>query len=114
DLGDVGTAMFRIAEAAPTAAAYRTLLLAHPAHPLAAEAETRMLALGGAPLTAGERIERAKQLTAAHLWDEAVEELGLVPYDVPADVAYERDYWLGTTLSDMRRRYADAAKLLPG
>jgi soluble lytic murein transglycosylase len=114
EIGDVGTAMFRIAEAAPTASAYRALLLAHPAHPLAADAERRMLELGGAPLGPTDRIERAKQLTAMHLWDEAVAELALVPADVPADVAYERDYWLGTTLFDMRRRYADAGKLLLG
>ena len=38
-----------------------------------------MLELGAPPLTPAERIERAKQLTAAHLWDEAVAELALVP-----------------------------------
>src|SRR5205085_261871 len=105
-------AMFRIAEAAPTAAAYRALLVAHPAHPLATEAETRMLALGGAPLTPADRVERAKQLSTAHLWDEAIAELALVPAGVPAELAHERDYWLGTTLFDMRRRYGDAATLL--
>ena len=112
DEGDVGTAMFRIAEATNTVAAYRALLIAHPAHPLAAEAERRMLALGGAPLTPAERVERAKQLTAQHLWDEAVAELALVPDTVPAAVARDRDYWLGETLFDRRRRYGDAGKLL--
>jgi soluble lytic murein transglycosylase len=112
ELGDVGSAMFRIAEAAPSVPAYHALLIAHPAHPLAAEAETRMLALGGPPLSPADRIARAKQLSTAHLWDEAVAELALVPDDVTAELAYERDYWLGTTLFDMRRRYADAAKLL--
>jgi soluble lytic murein transglycosylase len=114
ELGDVGTAMFRIAEASPSAAAYHALLVAHPAHPLAAEAERRMLELGGAPLTPADRIERAKQLSTAHLWDEAIAELALVPSDVPADLAHERDYWLGTTLFDMRRRYGDAGKILLG
>ena len=114
DHGDVGTALFRIAEARPTAAAYRAMLVAHPAHPLAAEAEARMLALGGAPLSPADRIERAKQLSAQHLWDEAVAELALVPADVPAELAHERDYQLGTTLFDMRRRYGDAAQLLLG
>ena len=112
DIGDVGTAMFRIAEVANTAAAYRALLLAHPAHPLAAEAERRMLALGGPPLTPAERVERAQHLTAQHLWDEAVAELALVPDAVPADVAHQRDYALGETLFDRRRRYGDAGKLL--
>jgi soluble lytic murein transglycosylase len=114
ELGDVGTAMFRIAEAKPSAAAYRAMVIAHPAHPLADEAETRMLALGGPPLAPADRIERAKTLTAQHLWDEAVGELALVPADVPAALAHERDYWLGTTLFDMRRRYGDAAQLLLG
>ncbi|HUJ62198.1 MAG TPA: tetratricopeptide repeat protein [Kofleriaceae bacterium] len=112
EVGDVGTAMFRIAEAEPTAAAYRALLVAHPAHPLAAEAETRMLALGGAPLTAAERVERARQLSTAHLWDEAIAELALIGDDAPADVRGQRDYWMGETLFDMRRRYGDAGKLL--
>jgi soluble lytic murein transglycosylase len=114
DLGDRGTAMFRIAEASHSAAAYRALLIAHPAHPLAGEAEAKMLELGGAPLTAAERIARAKQLSTAHVWDEAVAELALVPADVEPALAHERDYWLGTTLFDMRRRYADASKLLLG
>jgi soluble lytic murein transglycosylase len=71
-----------------------------------------MLALGGAPLTATERIARAQRLTDAHLWDEAVAELALVPDDQPADVLHQRDYWLGTTLFKMRRRYGDSGKLL--
>lgn len=112
EIGDVGTAMFRIAEAKPTADAYRALAIAHPAHPLAELAEQKMLALGGAPLGPADRIERAKQLTAAHLWDQAIAELALVPADVPTELATQRDYWLGTTLFDMRRRYADAGKLL--
>jgi soluble lytic murein transglycosylase len=114
DLGDRGTAMFRIAEASHSAAAYRALVVAHPAHPLAGEAEAKMLELGGTPLTAAERIARAKQLSTAHLWDEAVAELALVPAEVEPALAHERDYWLGTTLFDMRRRYADASKLLLG
>ncbi len=114
DAGDVGTAMFRIAEAAPTADKYRALAIAHPAHPLAELAEQKMLAAGGTPLTAAERIDRAKQLSTAHLWDQAVTELALVPSDVPAELGHQRDYWLGTTLFDMRRRYGDAGQLLLG
>jgi soluble lytic murein transglycosylase len=111
DVGDVGTAMWRIAEANPTAAAYRTLVIAHPAHPLAERAEAKMLALGGAPLTSADRVERARQLSTAHLWDQAVAELALVP---PGEEPVGHDYWLGTTLFDMRRRYGDAAVLLLG
>jgi soluble lytic murein transglycosylase len=114
EIGDVGTAMWRIAEARPTAAAYHALLVAHPAHPLAVRAEARMIELGGAPLSPADRVERAKVLTSQHLWDEAVAELALVPDGVPDEVRYQHDYWLGTTLFEMRRRYADAAKLLLG
>jgi soluble lytic murein transglycosylase len=111
DVGDIGTAMWRIAEARATPAAYRALVIAHPAHPMADRAEAKMLALGGPPLTSAERIERAKQLNAAHQWDEAVAELALVP---PGELQVQHDYWLGETLFEMRRRYADAAVLLLG
>jgi soluble lytic murein transglycosylase len=115
DDGDVGTAMFRIAEVANTADAYRALVVAHPSHPLAERAEQKMLELGGAPLTPADRIERAKQLTAAHLWDQAIVELALVPQSgIPRELAAQRDYWTGTTLFEMRRRYGDAGKLLLG
>ncbi len=115
ELGDVGTAKFRIADTATgpsRLAALRRFLIEHPAHPLAAQADARLRALGGKPLTVGERIERAKNLTSAHLWDEAVAELALLPAKLAAPLARQRDYWLGTTLFKMRRRYADAAALL--
>jgi len=117
EVGDVGTAMYRIAETAEiktgaAAAAYRALALEHPAHPLALRAEQRLAELGAPPLTAAERITRAQHLGDAHLWDEAVAELSLIGGAVPAEVARDRDYWLGETLYKMRRRYADAGKLL--
>ena len=115
--GDVGTAKFRIAEARAgkaAADAYRAFVLAHPAHPLAARAERRLRELGAPPLTPADRLARARQLTAAHLWDEAVAELALVEPGGARDLARQRDYWLGTTLFKMRRRYADAARLLLG
>jgi len=126
EIGDAGTAMYRIAETAETAgiaktrsgdgarAAYRALAIAHPSHPLAIRAEQKLAELGAPALTAAERIERAKHLTDAHLWDEAVAELSLIGDGIPADVAHQRDYWLGTTLFKMRRRYGDAGKLLLG
>jgi soluble lytic murein transglycosylase len=44
-----------------------------------------------------------------------VAELALVPESASvSDVRRQRDYWLGTTLFKMRRRYADAGKLLLG
>jgi len=115
DAGDLGTAMFRIAEVAQTAEAYRALVIAHPSHPLADEAEAKMLALGGAPLGPSDRIARAKQLTSAHLWDQAIAELALVPQvGLPQRLGDQRDYWTGTTLYEMRRRYGDAGNLLLG
>ena len=115
NLGDVGTAKFRIAEARPSAATYRDLVLEHPSHPLAARAEQRMLELGGAPLTPEDRLSRAKQLTAAHLWDQSIAELALIPATgLSPAFANQRDYWTGMTLFKMRRRYADAATLLLG
>lgn len=117
EVGDAGTAMYRIAETrtgAAAAAAYRALAIEHPAHPLAIRAEHRLAELGAPPLTATERIARAQHLSDAHLWDEAVAELALVGSGVPADVARERDYWLGETLYKMRRRYGDAGALLLG
>ncbi|MGE0546506.1 MAG: transglycosylase SLT domain-containing protein [Kofleriaceae bacterium] len=115
DVGDLGTAKFRIAETKTGEAAIRALrefLLDHPSHPLAESAHDKLLALNAPELTLAERIERGKRLTGAHLWDEAIVELSLLPAQLPADLALQRDYWLGTTLFKMRRRYADAGRLL--
>lgn len=113
EAGDLGTAMYRIAEVKQTSEAYRALVIAHPSHPLAEEAEAKMRALGGAPLGPADRIARAKQLTAAHLWDQAISELALVPKTgLAPGLADQRDYWMGTTLYEMRRRYGDAGALL--
>jgi soluble lytic murein transglycosylase len=117
EIGDVGTAMYRIAETRSGEAAlaqYRALAIEHPSHPLALRAEQKLAELGAASLTATERIERAKHLTDAHLWDEAVVELSSIGDPLSADVARQRDYWLGITLFKMRRRYGDAARLLLG
>lgn len=112
-VGDVGTAKFRIAVSAPSVAAYRAVVIDHPSHPLAARAEKRMLELGGAALGPADRIARAKHLTAAHLWDLSIVELALVPMaGINDSLAIQRDYWTGTTLFGMRRRYGDAATLL--
>src|SRR5690606_13489545 len=114
-VGDIGTAKFRIAEAKPSVAAYREIVLEHPAHPLAARAEARMFELGGAPLSPEDRIRRAQAFTAAHDWDDAIAELALVPATgISESLANRRDYWTGMTLFRMRRRYADAAKILLG
>jgi len=109
---DLAIVRLRIAEAKKGAAAkvaLRSLLIEHPAHPAAAIAERR---LGGAHLTADERIARAINLVSAHLWHEAVHELMLVPANAPPAIQTRRTYWLGETLFKMRRRYSDAGELL--
>jgi soluble lytic murein transglycosylase len=119
-LGDLGTALYRIAEAraatpAAAMAALRRLVLEHAAHPLAPAALARLALLGGpaaATLSDGDHIERARHLTDAHLWDDAVAELALVADDAPAEVRHLHDYWLGETLFKMRRRYGEAGQLL--
>ena len=115
DNGDVGTAKFRIAETksgAAALAAYRKVIIEHPAHPLAPRAMEKLVGLGAPPLTFADRIERAQQLQAAHLWDEAVVELQAIPGKLTKEQARQRDYWLGTTLFKMRRRYGEAGTLL--
>ncbi len=115
---DVGTAMYRIAEARSGKAAltaYRAFVVAHPAHPMAARAEQLLVEGGASPLTADERISRAKRLTDQHLWDEAVAELSLLDTTaLSTGLHHQRDYWLGTTLFKMRRRYGEAGELLLG
>jgi soluble lytic murein transglycosylase len=128
EVADTGTARWRIATALDEAhgsarspgggadaviAAYHAMLVEDPAHPLAPRAEARIAELGGAPLSPADRVERAQRLTDEHLWDEAVAELSKIDGATP-DVARQRDYWLGTTLFKMRRRYGDAGKLLLG
>ncbi|MGE0867785.1 MAG: transglycosylase SLT domain-containing protein [Kofleriaceae bacterium] len=115
DVGDLGTAKFRVAETKTGAAAIRALrefLLDHPSHPLADAAHDKLVALNAPELTLAERIERGKRLTSAHLWDEAIAEFSLLPAQLPPDLALQRDYWLATTLFKMRRRYADAGRIL--
>lgn len=123
DHADLGVVKFRLAQVAATAnknagaGEFRRLLLEHPSHPLADAAAQELQRLSGATSirwTDNERIERATRLTAAHLWDQAVAELALVSPSPPTDVARRRDYWLGTTLFSMRRRYAEAGALLLG
>ena len=121
DHADLGVVAYRIARASRTRAAeqkaLRGFLLDYPGHPLAPEAEQRLLDLGGARALAwspDDRIARAQRLILAHLWHEAVAELMLIPAAVPKATDLRRDYWLGTTFFKMRRRYADAGKLLLG
>ncbi len=118
DHGDLGVAAYRIASVArgtARRAGLRDFIDRYPSHPLAPEAERLLVAEEGpaaAAHSAGDRIERAQRLIAAHLWHEAVAELMLIPDSEPEGTRIRRDYWLGTTLYKMRRRYGDAGKLL--
>jgi soluble lytic murein transglycosylase len=119
--GDLGLARFRIAEADArkndrrrAIAGLRAFLRAHPAHPLAPEADRRLLDLGGADaaaLSARDRLARAEQLTAAHHWHRAIAELAMIGDDHDPELLRERDYWTAMTLFKMRRRYKDAGEL---
>ncbi len=116
--GDLGIARYRIALAASGKArkgALRDFVRQYPAHPLAADAERTLVAEGGAAAVAfdaGDRIHRSQRLVVAHLWHEAVAELMLIGDDEAESTRTRRDYWLGTTLYKMRRRYGDAGTLL--
>ncbi len=116
DTGDVGTAKFRIAEAkqgAAAAAAYRRVVIEHPSHPLADRALEQLATLAAPPLSDADRLVRAKNLSNAHLWDEAIAEFSLLPEKLPKQLGVQRDYWMATTLFKMRRRYGEAGlKLL--
>jgi soluble lytic murein transglycosylase len=116
ELGDVGTAKFRIAETKAGKAAieaYRAVVIDHPSHPLAERALARLDELGAPKLTNADRLERAHRLSDAHLWDEAISEFSLLPEKLPKDLGIQRDYWMATTLFKMRRRYGEAGlKLL--
>jgi soluble lytic murein transglycosylase len=130
--GDVALARFRIAEAqAETAAAKgldraavaRAFLAIHvdfPAHPLGIQAGERAARL--APAAAGERrqgepsprerLQRADLLSKGRHYEQALAELALLPEDLPAEQAAERDLAMGMAKYRARRDYAGAARLL--
>jgi soluble lytic murein transglycosylase len=117
--GDDAVARFRIGaaqlEAGQKAAAletWRDLALLIPDHPLADRALESIVAQGGAPLTARERISRASRLTTGRSWTQALAELAWVADDEPEGVRTLRDFHLGNTLFKMRRQYARAGRLL--
>jgi soluble lytic murein transglycosylase len=117
DHADIGVIRYRIASESGKAKAglLRSFLLEYPGHPLAPRVERELVAIGGpkaAKLSASDRIARAQRLVLAHLWHESIAELALVPDSVPIDVKRRRDYWTGTTLYKMRRRYAEAGDIL--
>ena len=114
-------ARFRIGEALAKKGAlpaaqqqWRKVYVGEPMHPLAEEALARLTESKAPPITPEERIARAKTLTKNRAWPRALEELALVPADVPQAVRDEADYWIGTTKFHMRRDYDIAAQKLLG
>ena len=91
---------------------WRKVYVSEPMHPLAEEALARLVETKAAPITAEERIARAKIMTNSRAWPRALEELALVANDVPQSVRDEADYWIGTTKFKMRRDYDIAAQKL--
>src|SRR5581483_9580870 len=97
-----------------------------PAHPLAELALQRAAppsetkpggtaaAATAVELGAPERIKRAETLAKDRHWDEALDELGKVPAQLPPELGAERDYQIGMTKFHMRRDYPRAAELLLG
>jgi DnaJ-domain-containing protein 1 len=121
DHADLGVVAYRVAlaagerDAAAGQAALREFLREFPAHPLAGEVERALVDAGAAPtLTADERIARAQRLIAGHHWDAAVARAERPRRATAGAAEIRRDYWLGTALFKMRRRYAEAGRLLLG
>ena len=121
DLVEPAVARFRIGEALAKKGAlpaaqqqWRKVYVGEPMHPLAEEALARLTESKAPPITPEERIARAKILTNNRGWPRALEELALVPADVPQAVRDETDYWIGTTKFHMRRDYDIAAQKLLG
>ncbi|MGZ3438193.1 MAG: transglycosylase SLT domain-containing protein, partial [Polyangia bacterium] len=119
DLVEPAVARFRIGEALAKKGAvpaaqqqFRKVYVNEPLHPLAEEALAKLTESKAAPITPDERITRAKILTNNRAWPRALEELALVPSDVPQTVRDEADYWIGTTKFKMRRDYDLAAQKL--
>ena len=105
------------------AAAARAFMQIHvdfPAHPLAVTAGKRAAELTSVAAKAevrteptwAERLQRASALSNGHHWQEALDELLLLPAALPVDLANQRDLAMGMAKYHARRDYAGAAELL--
>jgi soluble lytic murein transglycosylase len=110
---------------AAVAAAARAFMQIHvdfPAHPLGVLAGKRAaeLAPAGTPVEARgepspqERLQRAAALSKGHHWQEALDELLLLPPSLPPDLATQRNLAMGMAKYHARKDYAGAAELLLG
>jgi len=138
---DQAVARFRVAEVQAEAAAHapdhksngksatdaaaRAFMQIHvdfPAHPLGIEAGRRAALLSPATAdqpaasepTPAERLQRAATLSKSHRWQEALDELELLPATLPPELAVQRDLAMGMAKYHARRDYAGAAALLLG
>jgi soluble lytic murein transglycosylase len=134
---DEAVARFRMAEVqseaaaranagkADSEAAARAFMQVHvdfPAHPLGIEAGKRAALLSPVAVnkpatsepTPSERLQRAATLSKTHHWQEALDELALLPASLPAELAVQRDLAMGMAKYHARRDYAGAAALLLG
>jgi soluble lytic murein transglycosylase len=125
---DLATVLYRVAQAhhgvaqnpkaelnAQARRWYRRVMIEYPSHPLADDAMSILVSnhASEATLSPLDRIERAKHMTDAHQWDAAVAEIErLDTTTLSKSEKVQRDYWLGTTLYKMRRRYDEAGDLL--
>jgi soluble lytic murein transglycosylase len=119
DLVEPAVARARIAEAQEERGAkdaaivsWRKVYVGEPLHPLAADALERLKALGAGEIAPGDRISRARLMTANRAWPKALEELELLPKELPQATRDEADYWFGMTKFKMRRDYDLAAQKL--
>ena len=133
---DQAVARFRVAEVqaeaaartqggdgkSATEAATRAFMQIHvdfPAHPLGVEAGKRAALLvpaaGNQPAPSpNERLQRAATLSKSHHFQEALDELALLPAVLTPELGAMRDLAMGMAKYNARRDYAGAAALLLG
>jgi soluble lytic murein transglycosylase len=115
-----GAKAAKVAEA--TARAFMQIHVDFPAHPLGIEAGKRAALLAPAATdkstasepTPSERLQRAATLSKGHHWQEALDELALLPPSLPEELVVQRDLAMGMAKYHARRDYAQAAALLLG
>ena len=118
-VGDVGTAKFRIAETSTgkaAVAAYRARRARAPGP--SARRPRRGQAASSSARRRSTTAERHRAREAAHrrapVGRGRRRAVAAARRQLSTELARQRDYWLGTTLFKMRRRYADAGELLLG
>jgi len=105
-----------------SARAFMQIHVDFPAHPLGVEAGKRAALLAPAATsqpaasepTPSERLQRAATLSKSHHFQEALDELALLPAALPPELAAQRDLAMGMAKYSARRDYAGAAALLLG